>query len=178
MAESWAPATEAPSLDCGNAPVQLREAPWDRVQAALRDLADEASRSEVSPAEWPMDRRVAAKAKLLSGLQVSEAPGAITVLGRSSFRDTRLLEPEGRDARALDAFARRIGACRVVWSRSVLGRTETMIDRPITTHSTQDLVHRDRLGRLQTTTYHETTTTWVPVRVESDEYGYVAFFLR
>jgi hypothetical protein len=178
LAESWAPATDPPSLVCGTAPIQLRQAPWDRVQATLVELADEVSKSDVSPTEWPTERRAAAKARLLTGLQVSENSATITVLGRSSFRDTRLLEPEGRDARDLDAFARRIGACRVVWARSVLGKTETMIDRPITTHSSQDLVHHDRLGRLRTTTYTETTTTWVPVRVEADEYGYIAFFLR
>jgi hypothetical protein len=177
IAENWAgetaPAPLAPLPPAQ--PVELRSVPWDRVQATLHELDQAAAQSDISPADWPPERKREAKARLLRGLQVSEDPAAVQVIGRSSFRSTNLLRPEAGDAQALESQARRVGATRVVWSRSVLGKTETIVDEPVTTVTNGT---GRWWGRGRNRTFSETSTTWVPVTVQADEYGYTAFFLR
>jgi hypothetical protein len=155
------------------APVQLREVPWDRVQSGLREIEAEQAKSDVHPEEWPTEKKAAVKGTLLKTLQVSEAPSTVEVVGRSAFRTTTPLSPESD--KELVEFARREGADRVAWSRRLMGKADEIVQEPVTTFGT---VYADRWGRRGSSVFTESSTTWVPIRVQSDEYAYVAYFLR
>lgn len=176
--ETWASPDPAPAPLPKDTPVELRSTPWERVQAAQEALHDEIIQTDAPPEEWPPQKKAEAKAALLRGLQVITDPSAVTIIGRSEFQSTSLIRPEARDAPELESVARHVGANTVVWSRSLLGQTEAIIDQPVTTQVTGDVTHVDsRTRRLHTTTYNESTTTWVPVRVMENQYGYAAFYL-
>jgi hypothetical protein len=156
----------------GEAPVGVREVPWERLQRGLQELHEQAVNSDVPETEWPEERRSEAKAHLLRTLQVSQESAAVTVVGRSEFRTTSALRPE-RDGNLVE-LARKVGANEVVWSRRRLGTAETIIQEPVTTYSSgAGWSRRGRRG-----SFSETSTTWVPVVVAADEFAYVAYFLR
>ena len=60
-----------------DAPVQIREVPWETLDRALREIQAEVIASEVHPDDWPAERKLAARATLLKGLQVSGDPATI-----------------------------------------------------------------------------------------------------
>ena len=158
----------APAL-MKDAPVQVREVAWDRLQSGLKELEAEQGKSDVSPADWSAQRKAGEKAKLLKVLQVSEEPASVEVLGRSDFRSTTPLRPESSDQPELLAMARKVGANKVVWSRRLVGQADTIVREPMTTFESD---HRGRR------VFSESSTTWVPLSVRADQYAYVAYFLR
>ncbi len=162
----------------GAAPVRVRGVPWERMQQTLADLRAQAAASDVHPDDWSPDQKRVAKEKLLRGMQFGIEPDRVDVLGRSEFRTTETIIPDGADRAGLEAFARKIGATDVVWAGRVLGKTEKVVDRPVTSygHGTFWGSYRDR-DQWWSDSYSESRTTWVPVRVPADETGFVAFFL-
>lgn len=161
-----------------DAPVELRSAPWERVQAAEAELNSEIARSDTRPEEWSQEEVSKAKGSFLRGLQIAGDPSTVDLIGHANFRSTRLLRLDGPDASPLEAAARRRGADTVVWSRSLLGQTETIVNQPVTTRTTGDYTRIEpRSRRYRTEFYDESSTTWVPMRVTEDEYGYSAYFL-
>lgn len=160
-----------------DAAVQIRQVPWETLDRALRDIEADIAASDIHPDEWPAERKTAARAKLLRGLQVSADPEAVRVLGRSVFRTTD-------DVRANDgelaAFAREIGATMVVWSSNHLGLRERVVQEPVTEYRQgwwDDYSGRGR-RRPRGGSYSETTTTWVPLTVQADEYLFIVYFLQ
>ncbi len=161
------------------APVQVRNVAWERVQNALKEIEAKSSASDVHPEDWSEVAKGEVKATMLRGLQVSDDPASIQVLGRSSFRTTRALEPERSGRGEIAEFARKIGATRVAWSRSYLGKADTIVQEPVSTWSQGTTWGaKDGRGRYRSRDYSETSTTWVPIRVQADEYAFVAYFLR
>jgi len=161
------------------APVRVRQVPWGRVRETLDAIEKDVAASDVHPDEWTPQRKLEAKAKLLKGLQVSESPESVQVLGRSEFRTTDRIAPETEEGRAeLERFAQSVGADMVVWSGQYLGKTERVVKEPITTYSSGSRSNWTRADRTTPGIFSETETTWVPVRVQMDELGYIAYFLK
>lgn len=178
--QSFSPAPEAAvSPAPKDAPVRLRQIPWERMRQALTDLEQEAATGDVPPEEWPPARKSAVKERLLRSLQATAPPEGVEVVGRSEFRTTDAVRPDGADAASLEAFARRVGATDVVWSTRVLGRTAKIVDKPVTTYGTTTW-YGSRRGRDRWwgDTRTDSSTTWVPMSVPADETGVVAFYLR
>lgn len=164
-----------PPLDSATL-VRVREIPWERMSRTIAELREQEAASDIHPDEWPRDKADAAMARLLRGLQVSEDPSSITVVGRSAFRTTQRVRPNDG---GLEAFARRTGATMVVWSSTFLGKAETVRQESITGFRTGMLdVPRGRDGRRRADPFTETETLWVPVVIESDQFMFVAYFLR
>jgi hypothetical protein len=163
--------------------VTIRNVPWDRVQEVRRSIEAEASSSDVHPDEWPSEKKADVKARLLRGLQVSTDPSRVEILGRSEFKTTDTVRPETPEGEAeLAAFARRLGADMVVWSGRTLGKADKIVDRPVTTTSSSGWGRPWDGGRDGHSSrdwgYTDSSTSWVPVRIQADESGFVAFFLR
>jgi len=144
--------------------------PFERIQATLTSLTEQAARSDVHPDDWPREKRDAAHAELLRGLQVSENPATIRVLGRSEFTTTDRIRP---DDGTLEKFARKIGASTVVWSSAYRGQADIIVDHPVTEWRTSTWVGRGG----HAVPFSETYTVWVPIRMTADQYAFVAFFL-
>ena len=151
-------------------PVRVREVPFDRIQATLTALTEQAAKSDTYPDEWAKDKKDAANAELLRGLQISEDPATIRVLGRSEFTTTDRVRPEDG---TLEKFARKIGATTVVWSSAYRGKADIIVDHPVTEWRTSSWGSRRGRG----VPFSETYTIWVPVRMSADQYAFVAFFL-
>lgn len=170
--------TEAAPLP-PTAPVQLRKVPWERVQGVLKQMEAQAAGSDVHPDDWSEAKKFEVKGQMLKGLQVSEDPASVRVLGRSTFRTTSPPNPEGGDGARLAEFARRIGATRVAWTNSFVGKADTIVQEPMTTWSQGSTWGgKDDRGRNRSRDYSENSTTWVPIRVQADEYAFIAYFLR
>ncbi len=164
---------EAPLRD---APLPaVRDVSWERLASTRDELEKEVAASDSHPDQWSEDRREASRATLLKGLQVTEDPSRIQVLGRSEFSSTNNIRP---DDGTLAAFGASIGASRVIWSSHFLGKADKVVSEPVTTYVTGYDWVRDRKGRhrYEPTSYH--TTTWVPVTVRANDYHWVAYFLR
>lgn len=160
-----------------DAPVQIREVPWETLDRALKEIQADVAASEVHPDEWPEDRKIATRAKLLRGLQVSGDASAIHVLGRSYFRTTEDVRPGDGE---LAAFARKVGATQVVWASTHVGRVDKVVQEPVTEYRSgwwSDYSTRDR-RRPRGGSYSESSTTWVPIAVQADEYAFIAYFLH
>lgn len=161
-----------------NAGVRVREVSWERLQGALREMESTAAKSPVPPQDWPDEQKAAMKSALLSALQVTADPATITILGRSDFRTTDTYRLETTDQPDLIAFARSVGATEVVWSRAYLGKADTIVREPVDTWSFgRDSYWDRRRGRWRSGSYSEQYTTFVPVRVEADQFAYIAYFL-
>ncbi|MCC6677051.1 MAG: hypothetical protein IT436_07900 [Phycisphaerales bacterium] len=159
------------------APVLIRQVPWETLQRALTELEADVAASDVHPDDWPEDRKTAARAKLLRGLQVSVEASSVQVLGRSFFRTTDEVRPDDGE---LAEFARRIGATQVVWSSTHLGKTDKIVQEAVTEYRTgwwDDPFTRDRRRR-RSGSYSESATTWVPMTVQADEFAFIAYYLR
>lgn len=160
-------------------PVRVRSIPWDRMQATLADLERDASAGDVHPEDWTAAQKQAAKAKLFRGLQYGGDAGSAQVLGRSEFRTTQTIRPDSADREGLETFARKVGATDVIWSSKILGKTEKIEDRAVTSTTSGNFWggHRDR-NRWWDDNYTQNQTTWVPIRVPADDTGFVAYFIR
>lgn len=158
-----------------NADILVREAPWARLEAALRELEEEEAASDLHISEWPEDQRLAAVERLLSALQLQDDPASVEVLGWSSFASTTPMRPE---AGVLDQ-ARRVGADTAIWSSRIIGVGARVIDRPVRVHHHGWGHYYDRDDGAWRSAWHDhVDTAWVPVVVEADRVAYVAFYLR
>jgi hypothetical protein len=180
-ASAWERAFE-PSFEArgqtfaGTEEVVLREVPWERVDAVLRELHEEAVASDTHPDDWPEDRKRDAHARLLRALQISDDPDTLLLLGRSEFSTTEPLRPGDGD---LEAFATKIGATYAIWASNYLGRSERIVSRPVTTWSTETYWVYDRKNeRYRPRTGTSSSTTYLPMRVEADRHAFIVFFLR
>ncbi|MFO0858254.1 MAG: hypothetical protein U0640_12965 [Phycisphaerales bacterium] len=165
---------QSPLAGSKDTSVKVRQVSWDRIEGALLKLESEASASDVHPDEWSADRKLAAKGTLLKGLQVSQPASNVSILGRSQFRtssEMRNQEP------VLEAVARKLGANMVVYSTRYLGKTEKVVDHPVSSQSWRSGYRRDRDGDYHPDTWSETTTTWIPIRMSVDETGGIAYYL-
>lgn len=181
----WERSFDGPAAALKKAPesaaaARIREVPWTRMQETLGDLREQVAKSDIHPDEWTAEQRADAKARLLRGLQISADPARVEVLGRSEFRTTEAVKPS--DA-SLQDFARRLGATTVVYATTSLGKADTIVDKPVTTTYTDS--HwggsgwgRDRGGRYRDPIFSGTSTSWVPVVVQTEERGWVVFYLR
>lgn len=160
--------------DSAAAAVRVRYVPWERIAATQQRLEAEVAASDVHPDDWGTEKREAAKAELLKGLQVSESAASVDVLGRSEFRTTDTVRVEGGE---LAAFAAKIGASRVVYSSTLLGKADRIVYEPVTTWTQGSDWYRNSRRR-GNAGYSEHSTSWVPVRVQADETAWVAYFLR
>lgn len=156
-------------------PVRIREVPWERIQATLQRLDADRIASDIHPDEWDQDRKDRAKAELLRGLQISEDPGRVEILGRSDFRSTDTLVRPGEDAELL-RFARKVGATTVIWSSSYVGKADVVRSEPVTEWRSGSWSPRH--GDHSSRTYSENSTIWVPIVVQRDERAWMAYFLR
>jgi hypothetical protein len=155
--------------------VVVRDVVWERVQTTLDEIRAIAAASDVHPSEWDASQQREVKSKLLRGLQVSQAPEGVQVLGSSQFRTT---EPLTNREQSLSRIARDLGANMVVYSTRVLGKSDRIVRESVSTTTTGTAWLRDADERRRPETYSETSTSWVPVRVSADEVGAVAYFLR
>jgi hypothetical protein len=160
----------APALPEGT-PVRVREVPWERVEATLASLRADVAASSIHPDEWPPAKREEHKVRLLNGLQISESPETVKVVGKAEFRAAdRVIIP----SEELTHLALKLGADTVVWSSRPLGKADRVVQEPVTwfNDGTTSWDGQDRGA------FGEMRTGWVPVRVQVDEVGSVAFFLR
>lgn len=156
------------------ASVRVREVPWQRLGNTIEELRAQTAASDTHPDEWPQSRKDEHKAMLLKGLQISEPAEQVKIVGRTGFSTTD--QRIGPGSPALVALAARLGADTVVWSSRSLGKTDTVVQEPVTHHTAGTV--RDHRGRPGSSSYAETYTYWVPIRVQADETGFVAFFLK
>lgn len=153
---------------------KVRNVPWERIESALQQLETQATASDVHPDEWPEDKKLAARGVLLRGLQISQPASSVNILGRSQFRTTTdLRNQEGN----LQKVAAKLGANMVVYSTRYLGKTDTIVEHPVTSQSWRTGWHRSRDGDYHPNTYSENTTTWIPIRMSVDETGGIAYYL-
>lgn len=169
---SSGPETAAPNA--AEAEVRFREVPWERIDATLSELRADVAADAVHPSEWPEDRKLAHKARLLQGLQISEAATTVRVLGKSQFSTTDKLNVPSEEMRKL---ANELGADTVVWSSKYVGKADRVVQEPVTLFSDGTYWSRGADG-LRSRSVSETQTGWVPVRVQVDETAYIGFFLR
>ncbi|HMN96753.1 MAG TPA: hypothetical protein PKC43_05400 [Phycisphaerales bacterium] len=157
------------------ADVRVREVPWERIDAALAELRQRLIASDVPYDEWTPEQKAAAKVTLLRGLQVTQDPARVDVLGSSQFRSTDPLRPQDGE---LASFAGRIGANLVVWSSRFVGKGDRVVTEPVTTFGSVGYPRWDPISGDRWQAWGGTATTWVPVVVLADEYAWSAFFLR
>lgn len=151
--------------------MSVREVDWKRLIDGLEELKEAEARSDVPRGQWPESRQREHKAAFLRTLQVTGEPKGVHILGRTEFRTTAPLKPQlDSDLRR---FARKIGANEVVWARFYLGKTEEIVREPVTTYTTGT-----DFSRRGSDAYSESSTSWVPVVVDADEFEYAAYFLR
>lgn len=161
-------------------PIRIREVQWDRVQSTLEELRAAEAASSVHPQEWSPEAKLAHKAKLIQGLQISEPPAGVRVLGKSEFRTTDsafAVDQGGGGGTQLEQLARSLGADTVMWSSRLIGKADRVVQEPVTTYSSGSRWWRDG-DRNRPESFNEQQTTWIPVRVQADETAYIAFFLR
>jgi hypothetical protein len=156
--------------------VVVRDVPWERYETTQTELETMRAASTVHKDEWPAEKKAEYKTKLMQGLQVSENPSTVEILGSSMFKSTDALRPNNGE---LAKFASKIGATRVVWASRGLGKRSIVVREPVWTYTTGSDFFRDQPdGRRRSSTYTEATTTWVPVVIETDETAWIAYFLR
>jgi hypothetical protein len=155
------------------ATVRVREVPWERLEQTLSSLRADVAASNIHPDEWSVEKRHGHKLRLLQGLQISEPAESAKVLGRSEFRTSDRVTIPSDD---LQRLATSLGADTVVWSSRPLGKSDRVVQEPVTWFSdgTRYWDHpNEHRGA-----FSETRTGWVPVRIQVDEFGYVGFFIR
>jgi hypothetical protein len=155
--------------------VTVREVPWSRLDGTLRAIEARRAASDTHPDEWTAEQHAEERADLLHGLQISESPDDILVLGRSVFRSTDHLSP---DDGSLERFARSIGADYAVWSAHHLGTRRVTQQQPVHEHGFHSRRYTDADGRRRTTYEPWDRTVFIPVSVDADEYAWVVYYLR
>lgn len=155
--------------------VTVREVPWSRVDDTLRRMEAERAASDTHWDEWTSEQRLAEQGELLKGLQISEDPRDVIVLGRSVFRSTDDISPTDG---SLDAFARSIGADYAVWSANYLGTKKVAEQEPVYEHGSSYRSYTDGSGNRKREYVPWDRTVYVPVVVDADEYVWVVYYLR
>jgi hypothetical protein len=156
--------------------VIVRDVPWERYESTQAKLESMRAQSDVHKDDWSEAKKNEYKALLLQGLQVQGDPAGVEILGSSMFRSTTPVRPNSGE---LSEFAASIGATRVVWASRGLGKRNVVVREPVWSYSTGSDLFRDQDdGSRRSSTYTESTTTWVPVVIEEDETAWVAYFLR
>jgi len=153
--------------------IEVREVPWERVETTLTALNADIAASDIHPDEWPAERQETARAQLLRGLQVSEDPARVLILGSARFRTTDTLSASEGD---LARHAARIGATRVVFSRTDTGVADRIVSAPVTTFGRTSVPY-DRHGSSRWMSWDD-GTAWVPVVVRARETAWMLFWLR
>lgn len=157
-------------------PIEIRRVPFERVDEALDDLEQEVIDSDVPPAEWSQDQRGARKGFLLRALQVTDEPDDVTILGRSVFRS---VDPDvGPSDGELRRFAESIGATHVVWTNRFEGKRQVVTRRPVTSFGYRGGFYGYWGECRGPRRFGYTTTTYVPVVIEADEFAWLAYYLR
>lgn len=160
-------------------PVQIRSITWERMEAAMRDWEHEATTSDVHPEDWDASKKQDVRAKLLRGLQYSGDPGAAVVVGRAAFKTTDIIRPESpEDREVLREFARRSGSNYVIWASRYVGKADAVVQESVTSYRSGTEWRRETDGTRRSNPYNDSTTTWVPIRIQKDETAYIAVFLR
>ena len=156
--------------------VQVRTIEYERFRQYVERERDLNVQSTTAPEDVSAAEQLAARKRLLEGLQIPDAADQIIVLGWSEFSTTEKLDPY---ADPLRDFARKTGADVVVVTSAYLGPVTTVVREPVTTYSHgYTTVAPGRRGRYRNISYSDTSTTWVPVQVTEDAHHYRAFFLR
>jgi hypothetical protein len=154
--------------------VRFREVPWERVDATIAELRGVVAASSTHMDEWTATQKAEHKALLLRGLQISEPAERVRVLGQSEFRTTDRINVPSEE---MQTVANRLGADTVVWSSCLLGKADRVVQEPVTLF--EDGTWWDRRdGVRDSSSFSQTRTGWVPVRVQVDEYRYIGFFLN
>jgi hypothetical protein len=157
--------------------VLIREIPWERLDAVRADLRRDVASSDTHPDDWTPERRAAAHAALLKGLQITADPATITVLGLSEFRTTDTVRPPTTDG-SLAAFARRLGATRVVWASRYLGKADRVTHEPVTVfRDNHDWYWDGNERRYRPSAFPDRTTATIPLVIQTDESAWAAYFL-
>lgn len=156
--------------------VLVRDAPWERVAAALAAEGAAIASSDVHRNDWSPERAREVELGLLDALQLPIQEAQVELIGRSHFTTTDTPDPAGPE---LSKFASSIGAEYAVWSRQWLGKAETIEREPIE----RERWRWDRVWDADRKHYvyvrrWETETDWVPVVIERDESRYVVFYVR
>lgn len=155
--------------------VIVRDVPWSRIDDTLVRIEAERAASDTHWDEWTSEQRLAEQGELLKGLQISEDPRDIIVLGRSVFRSTDHLSP---DDGSLEKFASSIGADYAIWSAHYLGTKEVIEREPVYESGFRSRGYYDSKGRYRRDYQPWDRTVYVPVVVEADEYAWVVYYLR
>lgn len=157
-------------------PVLVREAPWPRVEAALKRLQEEEAASDIHVSQWPDEQRLEATGRLLKALQLQDDPRDVVLLGSASFTTTDTIRPGDG---SLEAMARRLGADYAIWTSRYLGQGTRVVDKPVTIHRHGWGRYYDRGDRAWRDRYYsDIDTAWVPIVVQADRFAYIAFFVR
>ena len=159
-----------------NASIRIREVPWERVNQTLIEINEKLAKNDTHYDDWSPDQKARLKSQMLRGLQISTPAEQVDILGRSEFRTTDRLRPEDG---TLEAFARKVGATTVIITTAYLGKADTIRQEAITEYrsgtSTRN-VSDD--SRRRDHSISESSTIWVPIRVQADENAFIAFFLH
>jgi hypothetical protein len=159
--------------------VQVRTVEAERLKNFAEAERQRRVNSSTAPVDLPAAEKLAAKNRLLEALQIPERGDEAQIIGTSRFTSPEVLSA---DDPHLISFARKLGADAVVVSTAYLGKTDRIDSFPVTSTSSDTYVtHYRRSGNRVTPVYssvNNTSTTWVPVPVTEDQYGYQAFYLR
>jgi hypothetical protein len=158
--------------------VSVRPVEYARVQRYVEQERAFLTASNISPADYNAEQRLAARKRLLEALQISEPPQDLFVLGWSEFTDTERLDPFSKDLRK---FAEGAGADIVVVTSVYQGPVTTVVSQPVTTYAHGYGYGGARwgpYGPYGPAGYTDMSTTWVPMPVTEQQYFYQAFFLR
>lgn len=172
--ESYKPYVSAAPLP-ESAEITVREIPWQRMEAALREQEEILASSDTHWEEWTDEERREANAKLLRALQITDDPERVTLVGVSSFRTTDKVKPWDGELREV---ARERGAHYAVWANRYLGKAETIVTRTVWSDTIDSVNYEDFSGEDRRASRYRTSSADVPVVVEKDETGYTAFFIR
>ena len=153
--------------------VAIREVPWARVDETLRQIQRARAESPVHRDEWTEGQKLEEKATLLRGLQISQDPARVEILGRSVFRSTSAVSPLDGE---LEKFARELGADYAVWSSNYVGKADRIEREPVFRHGGSWGYDSDVGSRYRWRPYDDTYD--VPVVVQADEYAWVVYYLR
>lgn len=170
-----APGATAPTRAAAPTPT-LREITWERMARALEEENALLTNSSAHPSQWSDQERADATIRLLAALQVTDAPPGTNLIGKSRFRTTDRLDPQSGE---LAALARARGASLVVFATTVLGKADVVTSEPVTQWRSGSVVGpRGPDGKRRGSDFSETSTTFVPVVRQADEFAYAAVFVR
>lgn len=154
---------------------RVREVPWQRIDDALYEIDINRASSDIHFDDWSDEQKLEEQATLLRGLQISEDPRDVIVLGRSSFHTTDRVSV--RDD-SLHDFASSLGADYAIWSSEFVGKTDKVIDKPVYEHGYQWNSYRSSSGKYRHRYEPWHRTVYVPVVVQADEFAWMVYYIR